>query len=95
MTPEIRITLAALVLTGCVPSPDAYSIPPQHKPVGGTEPIVSYGEYVTVTQPDAESYFQSRRKRLKETSGDTKPAIRRIELPRGRRDAHTTLKSLG
>ena len=51
------IAVAALILAACVPTPDSYAVPPQHKPVGGPEPIVSFGEYVSSSQRDADSYF--------------------------------------
>ena len=51
------IVAAALVLTGCVPGPDNYPIPPQQKAPGAGEEIRSFGEYVKSWQPDAESYF--------------------------------------
>ena len=47
----------AVLLTGCVPTPDSYPIPPQQKPPGSGDPIYSFGEYVKSSQPDAESYF--------------------------------------
>jgi hypothetical protein len=53
-----RLVLVSVVcLAACVPTPETYSIPPQHKPVAGTEPIFSFGDYVRSTQADAESYY--------------------------------------
>ena len=53
-----RFALAAtIVLTGCVPGPDSYPIPPQQKPPGAGQEIHSFGDYVKSGQPDAESYF--------------------------------------
>jgi hypothetical protein len=46
-----------LLLVSCVPAPESYPVPPQHKPLGPVEEIVSIGDYVTAAQPDASLYF--------------------------------------
>jgi hypothetical protein len=45
-----------LGLTGCVPTPPFYSVPPQHKPIAGEE-VLGFGEFVESAHHSAESFF--------------------------------------
>jgi hypothetical protein len=53
-------------LSGCVPAPEGYRIPPQHEPVTEPERLV-YAEYVRAVDFGAENFFE---KDVKALEGD-------------------------
>ncbi|MBC8164447.1 MAG: hypothetical protein H7Y20_01100 [Bryobacteraceae bacterium] len=58
MKAAAAIVCIAAACCSCVPTPQSYTIPDQHKPVAdGPKPVYEFGEFVRANDSTAERYF--------------------------------------